>query len=54
MAYCHFVDSPAMDEKLKALKATVRCVPVDADDEPGTCLFTGQPSPRRGVFAKAY
>ncbi|HMO86298.1 MAG TPA: His/Gly/Thr/Pro-type tRNA ligase C-terminal domain-containing protein, partial [Lacipirellulaceae bacterium] len=30
LAYCHFVDSPAMDEKLKALKATVRCVPVDA------------------------
>ena len=27
---------------------------LDADDEPGTCLFTGQPSPRRGVFAKAY
>jgi prolyl-tRNA synthetase len=54
LAYCHFVDSPVMDEKLKALKATVRCVPVDADDEPGKCIFTGQPAARRGVFAKAY
>ena len=27
LAYCHFVDSPEMDEKLKALKVTVRCVP---------------------------
>jgi prolyl-tRNA synthetase len=54
LAYAHFVESPDMDEKLKALKVTVRCVPLDAADEPGKCIFTGQPSPRRGLFAKAY
>jgi prolyl-tRNA synthetase len=54
LAYCHFVDSPVMEEKLKDLKVTVRCVPVDGDAEPGKCIFTGQPSPRRGVFAKSY
>ena len=54
LAYCHFVESPEMDEKLKALKVTVRCIPLDGDDEPGKCIFTGQPSQRRGVFAKAY
>jgi prolyl-tRNA synthetase len=54
LAYSHFVDSPEMDEKLKALKVTVRCVPIDAPEEPGKCIFTGQPSTRRGVFAKAY
>jgi prolyl-tRNA synthetase len=54
LAYCHFVESPEMDEKLKTLKATIRCVPLDAQDEPGTCIFTGRPSQRRGVFAKAY
>jgi prolyl-tRNA synthetase len=43
-----------MDEKLKALKATVRCVPLDAEVEPGKCIFTGKPSNKRGVFAKAY
>jgi prolyl-tRNA synthetase len=43
-----------MDEKLKALKVTVRCVPLDAPEEPGKCIFTGQPSTKRGVFAKAY
>jgi prolyl-tRNA synthetase len=53
-AHSHFVDSPEMDEKLKALKVTVRCVPLDAPDEPGKCIFTGQPSAKRGVFAKAY
>jgi prolyl-tRNA synthetase len=53
-AHCHFVDSPEMEEKLKALKVTIRCVPLDAPDEPGKCIFTGQPSAKRGVFAKAY
>ena len=46
--------SASMDEKLKELKVTVRCVPLDTDDEPGKCIFTGQPSTRRGVFAKSY
>ncbi|RIK77402.1 MAG: proline--tRNA ligase [Planctomycetota bacterium] len=54
LAYSHFVDSPDMHEKLKELKATIRCVPIDADEEPGRCIFTGQPSTKRGVFAKAY
>lgn len=54
LAYCHFVDSPVMDEKLKSLKVTIRCIPLDGEEEPGRCIFTGQPSQRRGVFAKAY
>jgi prolyl-tRNA synthetase len=54
LAYCHFAESPEMDEKLKALKVSVRCVPLNGDEESGKCIFTGQPSMRRGVFAKAY
>jgi prolyl-tRNA synthetase len=54
LAYCHFVESPEMDEKLKSLKVTVRCVPLNAEEEDGKCLFTGRPSCKRGVFAKAY
>jgi prolyl-tRNA synthetase len=54
LAYSHFVESPQMDERLKALKVTVRCVPLDAEEEPGKCIFTGRPANRRGVFAKAY
>ena len=53
-AHCHFVDGPEMEAKLKALKVTARCIPLEAEDEPGTCIFTGKPSSRRGVFAKAY
>jgi prolyl-tRNA synthetase len=54
LAYSHFVDSPAIEDKLKALKVTVRCVPLDAEEETGKCIFTGQPSTKRGVFAKSY
>ncbi len=54
LAHCHFVDGPEMEAKLKQLKVTVRCVPVDAPQEAGKCIFTGQASPRRGVFARAY
>jgi len=54
LAYSHFVESPEMDEKLKELKVTVRCIPLNGEEEPGKCIFTGQPSKRRAVFAKAY
>ncbi len=35
-------------------KATIRCLPNDGDMSPGVCLFTGKPSARRVVFARAY
>ena len=54
LAYAHFVDTPEINEKLKELKVTARCIPIDAPEEPGKCIFTGQASTRRGVFAKAY
>jgi prolyl-tRNA synthetase len=54
-ALCHWAGGAAEEDMLqKELKVTVRCIPVDAPAEPGTCLFTGRPSERRVVFAKAY
>jgi prolyl-tRNA synthetase len=53
-AMCHWCEDPAMDEVLKDLKVTIRCVPLEGDGETGTCLFTGKPSSGRAVFAKAY
>jgi prolyl-tRNA synthetase len=53
-AYSHFAESPELDEVLKRLKVTVRCIPLGGEEEPGKCIFTGKPSARRGVFAKAY
>ena len=54
LAYCQFVDSEAMEAKLKELKVTVRCVPLDAPEEQGKCIFTGAESTKRAVFARAY
>jgi prolyl-tRNA synthetase len=54
-ALAHFNGSTEVEEKLKnELKVTVRCIPRDLESEPGTCIFTGQPSKQRVIFAKAY
>lgn len=53
-ASCHWADDPAVDEKLKELKVTIRCIPEDAPEESGKCIITGKPSNRRVIFAKAY
>ena len=51
----HLADDPACDERVKAFKASVRCVPlVDEYDGPGKCIVTGKPVDRRVVIAKAY
>ncbi|MCA9259041.1 MAG: proline--tRNA ligase [Planctomycetales bacterium] len=53
-AMCPFVESPEMDEILKELKVTVRCVPLEQPADQAQCLFTGAPAAAWGVFAKAY
>jgi prolyl-tRNA synthetase len=35
-------------------KASIRCIPIDAREEVGTCVLTGKPSTKRVLFAKAY
>ena len=35
-------------------KATIRCIPLDSKEEIGKCVFSGKPSNRRVLFAKAY
>lgn len=35
-------------------KATIRCIPLDSPDEDGKCIYTGKPSKRRVLFARAY
>jgi prolyl-tRNA synthetase len=42
------------DRIQKETQATIRCIPFDFPQEPGVCMVTGKPSPRRVVFAKAY
>ncbi len=35
-------------------KATIRLIPLDGDKEKGKCIYTGNPSAQRVLFAKAY
>ena len=45
---------PLVNDTLKDWKVTVRCIPLEGEAEPGKCIFTGQPTARRVVLAKAY
>jgi len=54
-ALCHWNGSAAVEEQVRNdLSVTIRCIPLDAKDEPGTCVISGEPSTRRVIFAKAY
>ena len=35
-------------------KATIRCIPIDGEEEAGKCVLSGKPSKQRVVFARAY
>lgn len=35
-------------------KATIRCIPLDSPEEEGKCIYSGKPSKRRVLFARAY
>jgi prolyl-tRNA synthetase len=35
-------------------KATIRCIPLDAPEEIGKCIYSGNPSRQRVLFARAY
>ena len=53
-AHVHVADDPAVAAVLDPLKVTVRCIPMDGPNEPGTCVVTGAPVTRRSVLARAY
>ncbi len=51
----HWDGTPQTEEKIKELtKATIRCIALDRVEEAGSCVFTGNPSKGRVLFAKAY
>ena len=51
----HWDGTPETEEKVKELtKATIRCIPLDQKEESGVCVYSGQPSKGRVLFAKAY
>ncbi|WP_298536266.1 proline--tRNA ligase [uncultured Algibacter sp.] len=51
----HWDGTNETEDKIKELtKATIRCIPLEAKEEEGVCVYSGKPSKRRVLFAKAY
>lgn len=51
----HWDGSIEVEEKIKAeTKAAIRCIPFDAVEEEGVCIYSGRPSKKRVLFARAY
>lgn len=51
----HWDGTTETEEKIKdETKATIRCILIDAKEENGKCIYSGKPSSRRVLFARAY
>ena len=54
-ALAHWNGSREIEEQIKNdLKVTIRVIPLDDSAESGKCIFTGEPSARRVIWAKSY
>ncbi len=51
----HWDGTTETEQKIKEeTKATIRCIPLDNEQEEGKCIYSGKPSKQRVLFAKAY
>jgi prolyl-tRNA synthetase len=51
----HWDGTPETEQLIKEkTKATIRVIPVHAKAEPGKCVYSGKPSEKRVIFARAY
>ena len=51
----HWDGTVETEQKIKnETKATIRCILLDDEEEPGKCMYSGKPSAKKVVFAKAY
>ena len=51
----HWNGDKETEAKIKEeTNATIRCIPFDAQDEVGTCVYSGEPSGKRVIFARSY
>jgi prolyl-tRNA synthetase len=54
-ALCHWNGDPAIEAQVKEdLNVTIRCIPLHLPSEEGKCIFTGEKSERKVIFAKSY
>lgn len=52
---CHWDGTKETEEKIKEeTKATIRCIPLEGEEEEGVCMVTGKPSKQRVIIARSY
>lgn len=53
--YSHWCGNGECELSIKEeTKATIRCIPEDSPQEEGKCIYCGNPSERRVIFARNY
>lgn len=53
--FAHWDGTSQTENKIKyETKATIRCIPLNHDIIPGKCIYSGQKSTKKVVFAKSY
>jgi prolyl-tRNA synthetase len=53
--YAHWDGTKETEAAIKEeTKATIRCIPLDTENEQGVCIYSGKPSARQVLFARAY
>lgn len=51
----HWDGTTETEERIKEeTKATIRCIPLDGEEEEGVCMVTGKPSKQRVIVARSY
>lgn len=54
-ALCHWNGDPEIEAKMKEeLNVTIRCIPLHLPPQAGKCIFTGERSAQKVIFAKSY
>ena len=53
--FAHWDGTPETEQKIKEeTKATIRCIPLSNQLKEGSCIYSGNPSTQKVLFAKAY
>ena len=51
----HWDGTAKTEQKIKEeTKATIRCIPINNKLEKGSCIYSGNPSSQKVLFAKSY
>ncbi len=54
-ALSHWSGDPEVEKKIKDdLGVTIRCIPLEGEQEEGACVITGKKSKQRVIYAKSY